>query len=45
MPSESKGKLADVLGIVGRILCVGAGLYLFTSQTQDANSYLRRDEQ
>ena len=32
--------LADVAGIIGGILCLVAGVYLFTSRTQDANSYL-----
>lgn len=40
-PSEGMGKFADVLGFIGGLLCVVAGLYLFSSQTADSNSYLQ----
>jgi hypothetical protein len=40
-PSESLGKAADVVGVIGGIVCIIAGLYLLGSQTQDASSYLQ----
>ena len=35
-----KRDLPDVLGAVGGLICIIAGVYLFRSQTQDSSSYL-----
>jgi uncharacterized membrane protein len=40
-PSESIGQIADILGVIGGIICLAAGFYLLSSHTQDSNSYLQ----
>ncbi len=40
-PSDSAGKFTDILGFIGGALCVVAGLYLFSAQTQDPDSFIQ----